>query len=477
MTTSHSLQKQWEQRWHAIEQAGGRYQYIQQQMQEHGFIVERKPIDNMKPAERERYKKQLKQEALEQRNLKKATWQAYKATHIVYLGHGIYWSDDTSEDKWDLADGAKRLLENQLPTFKNAGELASRLNLSVPQLKGLCFHREVATRIPYHQFTIAKRNGSERQIWSPIPRLKYAQRWILDNILNNLPIHGSAHGFVIGKSIVSNAEIHTNSRMLVKLDIKDFFPSVSLKRVKGVFRHAGYPEHIATLLAMLCTESPRQLVSQNNVNYYVALGERCLPQGAPTSPAITNVVCLNLDRRLAGLAEKHGLRYSRYADDLTFSLPNAPEKSSKGKKKPPITTVETVEKSETPKTTATSESDNALIGMLLGSVAKILHEEGFTIHGDKTRIIRPSTSQRVTGLVVNGDGSPRVPRQLKRQLRATIFNLQNGKPLRKGETFHQLQGYASFIAMTDPKLGHELLQALKDLELQRLKDLDKEENS
>lgn len=471
MTTSSSLQQQWEQRWHAIEQAGGRYQYIQQQMQEHGFVVERKPIDNMKPAERERYKKQLKQEALEQRNLKKATWQAYKATHIVYLGQGIYWSDDTSEDKWDLADGAKRLLENQLPTFKNASELARRLNLSVPQLKGLCFHREVATRIPYHQFTIAKRNGSERQIWSPIPRLKYAQRWILDNILNNLPIHGSAHGFVIGKSIVSNAEIHTNSRILVKLDIKDFFPSITLKRVKGVFRHAGYPEHIATLLAMLCTESPRQLVSQNNVNYYVALGERCLPQGSPTSPAITNVVCLNLDRRLAGMADKHGLRYSRYADDLTFSLPNVAEKTRKGKNKADITNVETAD------THPIKASDNALIGMLLGSVAKILHEEGFTIHADKTRIIRPSTSQQVTGLVVNGDGLPRVPRKLKRQLRATIYNLQNGKPLRDGETFHQLQGYASFIAMTDPKLGHELLQALKDLELQRLKALNKEKNS
>ena len=109
-----SLPQQWEQRWHAIEQAGGRYQYIMQQMKEHGFLVERKPIDNMSPTERERYKKQLKQEAAEQHKIKKDAWQAYKANHIVYLGHGIYWSDDTSEDKWDATDGAKRLLENQL---------------------------------------------------------------------------------------------------------------------------------------------------------------------------------------------------------------------------------------------------------------------------------------------------------------------------------------------------------------------------
>lgn len=99
----------------------------------------------MSPTERERYKKQLKQEAAEQHKIKKDAWQAYKANHIVYLGHGIYWSDDTSEDKWDATDGAKRLLENQLPTFKNVKALAEQLNLTISQLKGLCFHREVAT--------------------------------------------------------------------------------------------------------------------------------------------------------------------------------------------------------------------------------------------------------------------------------------------------------------------------------------------
>ncbi|MDO5767920.1 MAG: reverse transcriptase family protein, partial [Psychrobacter sp.] len=319
------IEREWQALWHEIEQAGGRYQYVQQQLVKQGFMVERQPIDNMSPKERDRYKKQLKKEALEARKLKKDAWQAYQSQHIVYLGRDIYWSDDTSADKWDIKDAQNRLIEHHLPLLTKTKELAEALNLTMSQLKGLCFQRDVATNLTYTHFTIAKRSGEPRQIWAPIPRLKYAQRWILDNILNHLPIHGAAHGFVRGKSIVSNAEMHTDSEILIKLDIKDFFPSVNWRRVKGVFRHAGYHEQLATLLAMLCTESPRQIVQQNGITYYVALGDRALPQGAPTSPALTNIVCLNLDRRLTGLAEKLGLRYSRYADDLTFSLPAGTE--------------------------------------------------------------------------------------------------------------------------------------------------------
>lgn len=442
--------------WQDIEQAGGRYQYVQQQLVKQGFLVERKLVDDMSPKERERYKKQLKQEALEVNKLKKQAWQAYKAQHIVHLGRDIYWTDDTSLDQWDIKNASNRLIENQLPIINKPQQLAETLNLTIPQLKGLCYHRDVATKLTYHHFTIAKRNGSPRQIWSPIPRLKYAQRWILDNILNNLPIHDSAHGFVQGKSIVTNASIHTNSELLIKLDIKDFFPSVHWRRVKGVFRHAGYHEQIATLLALLCTESPRQIVSQNGTTYYVSLADRCLPQGAPTSPALTNIVCVNLDRRLTGLAEKLGLRYSRYADDLTFSLPKAIHKK----------TAKTSGK-QTKATADTQQNDcdkqNKLIGQLLGSVSKILKEEGFAINTDKTKIIRTGNQQNVTGLIVNGTDSPRVPRKIKRMLRAAIYNLNNGGTLRHDESFNTLMGYAAWVAMTDEKLGATYLQQLSEL--------------
>jgi len=436
-------ERQWQQLWQDIENAGGRYQYIQQQMVQHGFMVERKPIDNMSPKERERYKKSLKKEAAEEKNLKKIAWQAYKAQHIVYLGRHIYWSDDTSIDKWDTKDASNRLIENKLPLISKHTQLASAVNLTVPQLKGLCYQQEVASNIPYTYFTINKRNGTPRQIWSPIPRLKFVQRWILENILNNLMTHGAAHGFVRGKSIVTNATVHCNSALLIKLDVKDFFPSVHWRRVKGVFRHAGYPEQIATLLALLCTESPRQMVQQNGKTYYVALSDRALPQGAPTSPALTNIVCLNLDRRLTGLAEKIGLRYSRYADDLTFSLPA---------------------NSTSIKNAAQPSDHNHLIGQLLGSVHKILQEEGFILNNDKTRVIRMGNQHNVTGMVVNGEGVPRVPRKIKRMLRASLHNLALGQPLREGETLETLSGYAAWIASAERELGETYLEKLAVLQ-------------
>lgn len=429
-------QQSLEQQWQAIEHAGGRYQYVQQQLNEKGFLVARKNTDRMSKSELERYKKALKEEAKAKRQLQKETWQAYKANHVVYLGDGIYWTDDTSEDKWDVKDASKRLVENQLPTFKQAQDVARYFELSMKELKMYSFQRDVATWLPYTQFTIAKKTGGERQIWAPHSKLKQTQRKILDNILNPLMIHGSAHGFVRGKSIATNAEQHTNSRFIIKLDIQDFFPSIHWRRVKGVFRHAGYSQPIATLLALLCTESPRQTLNHQGKTCYVALGERCLPQGAPTSPALTNIICLNLDRRLTGLAEKLGLRYSRYADDLTFSQANA--------SKP-------------------SDDESTLIAQLLGSISKILQEEGFQLHHKKTKIIRQSNCQSVTGLVVNGQGTPRVPREIKRKIRAVIHNLQHGKSLHKGESIHTYIGYASWVAMTEPELGKMWIAQLHTL--------------
>jgi hypothetical protein len=206
---------------------------------------------------------------------------------------------------------------------------------------------------------------------------------------------------------------------------------VTLPRVKGVFRRAGYREQVATLLALLCTEAPRDIVQLEGKDYYVALGPRCLPQGAPTSPALTNTLCLRLDQRLSGLARKYGWRYTRYADDLTFSLPN----SNKGEPK---------------------------LNALMGLVKRIAAAEGFRVHPEKTRIARSGSRQRVTGLVVNGQGQPRVPRKLKRELRAAVHNLKRGKPLKEGESLARLTGYAAYIHMSDPKLGGAMLQILHE---------------
>ncbi len=415
--------------WAAIEKAGNIDAYVRGQLRDKGFMVERRDTDGMSKRALNKYKQELKTEAEEKRKLRKKAWQAYKANHIVHLGEGIYWTDDTSEDRWDLENAQKRLLENQLPNITRVKQLAEALELSVSELRWLCYHREAATSSHYIRFEIPKRSGGQRAIWAPMPKLKKVQRWILREILDRLLVHGAAHGFLAGRSIATNAAQHTDSRLVVKMDIEDFFPSVSWKRVKGVFRKAGYNEQIATLLALLCTESPREVVEHNGRTHYVALAERCLPQGAPTSPALTNVLCLKLDRRISGTASKFNWRYSRYADDLTFSF------STRNKKKPEIT-------------------------QLLGSVKRILGEEGFKVNTKKTGVIREGAMQEVTGLVVNGKGTPRANRQMKRQLRAAIHNLKQGRALPEGESLERLRGYAAYIAMTDRVLGMRMLDDL-----------------
>ncbi len=418
--------------WEAILSAGGTDRYVQQQLTERGYLVARKATDGMSKAELARYKKALKDEAAERRKIRKEAWAAYRASHIVHLGEGVYWNDAATLDRFDHESAEERAAENGLPPMDKPRQLADALGLSVSELRWLTYHRDAATGVHYRRFTIPNRDGSERAIWEPLPKLLDAQRWVLRNVVECLPVHGAAHGFLAGRSTASNAAAHTDAKILLKADIKDFFPSVTLPRVRGIFRKAGYREQIATLLALLCTESPREVVEADGKTWYIAMGPRCLPQGAPTSPGLTNVLCLRLDQRLTGLAEKLGWRYTRYADDLTFSLPA-------GHKGAPR------------------------LGALIGGIKHIVAEEGFQLHPTKTRVARAGARQKVTGLVVNGGDGPRTPRALRRQIRAALHNLEQGKPLREGESLEQLEGYAAYIYMTQPELGRRLLDQVRAL--------------
>jgi RNA-directed DNA polymerase len=417
--------------WRAIQQAGGIDAYIEQQLTERGAKVERKPTEGLSGRELEQYKKQLRAEAEERRKIKREAWRAYKSTHIVFLGEGVFWSDEERKDRWDVTHAEERAAENELPRLDNPQQLAEALGLDVPHLRWLAYHREAAEKVHYYRFTIPKRDGSERPIWAPLPKLKAAQQWIRVNIVERLLVHGAVHGFLPGHSILTNAAVHRNPAIILKMDIKDFFPTVTYPRVRGVFRKAGYREQVASLLALLCTEAPREIVEHDGKTYYVALGPRCLPQGAPTSPGLTNTLCLRLDQRLTGLARKYGWRYTRYADDLTFSLP-------------------------------TGHQGKPHVGSMIGLVTRIVEDEGFAVHPEKTRLARSGGRQKVTGLVVNGNLEPRVPRRLRRQMRAALHNLNAGRPMKEGETFASLAGNAAYIYMTDRKLGGQLLEAFKE---------------
>jgi RNA-directed DNA polymerase len=441
--------------WKSISEAGGGDAWIASELRRRGLTVDTDP-DSLGD-DKTSYKERKKAEAAERRVLQKDVRRAYLATHVDFVGHGIFYTDTNDETIREKDERLARARGNDLDGLESPEALATALQLDTPQLRWLCFHRDVQSASHYEYWTIPKRDGSERQITAPKPNLKRVQRWLLQNVVEKLRVHGAAHGFLRGRSIASNASVHSGADVVVKIDVRDFFPTITFRRVKGLFRKGGLPESVATLCALLATESPREIVQFRGRMHYVAKGPRACPQGAPTSPAITNALCLRLDRRMAGLARLLGYGYSRYADDLAFSW-RAPEK-------------ENASKSDN---TTSTQTDSAIklrapIGTLLRGVATILENEGFRVNRKKTFVRRAGASQRITGLVVNQvprDDVPkaRVPRETIRRLRAAIHNREQGKPGKEGETLRQLQGMAAFVFMLDPKKGRAFLDRIETLE-------------
>jgi RNA-directed DNA polymerase len=421
-------------KWSDIEAAGNIRNWVDAELGRRGLRDEGVDVSKLSDKKRKEYKAAREEERKVRRELMVKAWRVYRQNHLVHVGVGVWYHDTADIDRWDIPDLEGRRALNEVPALADVHALATKLTLSVPRLRWLIYHREVDTGTHYIRWTVPKRNGKGRRLISaPKPDLKRAQSWVARNITEHLPVHGAAHGFLTGRSIVTNAEVHAGARAIVKFDVRDFYPTVTFRRVKGLFRKAGYGEQVATVLALLCTECPRDEIEIGGRKHYVATGSRSLPQGAPTSPSITNALCVRLDARLTGLASKLGFRYTRYADDLTFSF--------HGTGKIPI-------------------------GRLSKAVGDIVAGEGFVVHPDKTRVMRSGGRQRVTGLIVNQapEGRPdaRVPRKVIRELRAAIHNREHGKP-GKGESFEQLQGMAAFVHMCDPAKGAEFMRRLAAL--------------
>lgn len=433
-------------RWKAIEEAGGTGEWVDQQLKAKNLLAEEVDFEELSDKQKSAWKEKKKAEAAERRTLRRQAWEAWKATHINHLGAGIHWHEATGPDAFDVDHREERAKTNGLPELASPEALAKALGLPVSKLRWFAFHRDVDTGTHYNSWEIPKRDGGKRTITSPKKDLKAAQRWVLSNVVERLPVHGAAHGFIAGRSILSNALAHKGADVVVKMDIKDFFPSVTWNRVKGLLRKGGLPEGTATVLALMSTEAPREVMQFRGKTLYVAKGPRALPQGAPTSPGITNALCLRLDKRLAALARRLGFTYTRYADDLTFSWRKASQPKAR-------------------------RAQGAPVAVLCARVEEILKAEGFTVHPAKTRVARKGNRQRVTGLVVNEapEGTPgaRVPRDVVRQLRAAIHNREQGKPGKDGESLAQLKGMAAFIHMTDPVKGRAFLEQLERLEARK----------
>ncbi len=293
-----------------------------------------------------------------------------------------------------MQDGAEFVqLLNDVKVFKY-GEAAKLFTLA--QVTGYAIPDEARKTKRYVQFSIPKKSGALRVIHAPVKVLKAIQS-CLNIILQEVhEPHAAATGFVPGKSIVDNACRHIGKPFVYNIDLKDFFPSIEQARIWGrlkvpPFNLAGSPERlkIASLIAGLCCHSvaigePQTMVTPLG-DIVQQTHRHVLPQGAPTSPTLTNAICERLDRKLTGLAKRFALVYSRYADDITFSG----DTFVWGKN-----------------------------GPFLMELRRIIEEQNFRINESKTRLQKPGYRQEVTGLTVNEQPNvqPRYIKQLRRWL-------------------------------------------------------------
>lgn len=241
----------------------------------------------------------------------------------------------------------------------------------------------------YKQFSIRKKSGGQRTINAPKKGLKTIQKVLNVIIQCAFEPHNAATGFVSNKSVVDNAKAHTGKNYVYNIDLKDFFPSIELHRVKACFKIppfnlSGDREPLAFLIANLCcTEMEVERLIEGE---WKTLKRSVLPQGAPTSPTITNIVLQSLDKRLANLATSFGATYTRYADDITFS------------------------------------SDHSIYqtnGRFLNKLHKIINKNSFTINEKKVRLQKSGHRQEVTGITVNE--KPNVSQRYIKQIRMWLY--------------------------------------------------------
>ncbi|MBW3845102.1 retron St85 family RNA-directed DNA polymerase [Aeromonas hydrophila] len=294
-----------------------------------------------------------------------------------------------------------RLRNLGLPAMKSVDDFASFSRLSPTKIRYL----SISSQFLYKTYQVPKTNGSYRLIAQPSRDLKAVQAWILRNILDELSCSPYSKGFESGMSILDNAKPHIGSQYVLSIDLQDFFPSVAANKVYGVFSSVGYNKEMCVLLTNLC------------------VFKGGLPQGAPTSPKLANLVCSKLDTRIQGYAGPKGITYTRYADDITLSS-NSALKIQKAK---------------------------AFLGTIISN-------EGFKINKSKTTISGVKKQKKITGLVLSennvGIGSLKY-----REIRAEIHHLFTGR----SDNYQRINGLLSFVFSVDKKMYSRLHSYISSL--------------
>jgi len=320
---------------------------------------------------------------------------------------------------------------NGLPVIFDRKHLAFLLSMDVQEL----LQYLQATSSFYKYFAIKKKRGGLRRIIAPYNNLRKIQVWIKERILDKIEQPDYVTAFAKERNTLKNARIHEGRKYILKLDISDFFESIGLKRVYSAFYRMGYTPGVSSCLAILCTSKINdfkysQLEEQPDVqNLFAELrkkDEAFLIQGAPTSPALANIICYRMDRRIIGLSKGIKFNYSRYADDMTFSADRL---------------------SDLPKA---------------GMIKRIVESEGFHLNENKTELLHLGNRQIVTGLLV--DGHVRVPGSYKKDIRRHIhFCLKYGgrehfNRIAPGLAFGKewLEGRIRYVHSVEPDVAKKL---------------------
>lgn len=264
---------------------------------------------------------------------------------------------------------ADDLASRRVPVILDQGHLAALVGYDLDYLQVMSTCKEDF----YKEYRIPKRRGGWRIIDQPLPNLMDAQRWILDSILMSPGalerVSPAATAFMPGRDIIDNAKLHVGKKTVICLDLKDFFPGVKWMQVYALFKALGYRRDVAGMLSHLCTL------------------RGALPQGAPTSPMLSNMIMAQADSSIAAHCSKKAITYTRYADDLTFSF-----------------------------------NDPHDYGRLMGYVTTVMANKGFIINRDKTKVFHRNHSQAVTGIVVNE--FPQAPRRYRRKIRQEMHYIE-----------------------------------------------------
>lgn len=319
-----------------------------------------------------------------------------------------------TDDVWLLSGGAyygrTYMLDKVVDQYE---ELSKVIGIPAKVLKDYAEN----TSSHYRRFFIWKDEAKTKKRWieAPDETLKQIQELILKRILYKVPPTKFSHGFVCGRSIVTNARVHTGKKFVLKLDLKNFFPSITREMLQGAMAPYINPDNAKFILPAieLCLLNGR------------------LPQGAPTSPAASNIVGRKIDLLMYGIALKSNYSYSRYADDLVFS------------------------------------SNRSTLYEIIPLIKACINKMGLAVNEKKVKILKRHQRQTVTGLVVNAEGKTSVSRRKRMQLRAYIHHILVGRRSIESVNFPKLKGHITFIAMANPEQGRWFLDKLKEIEAMR----------